>query len=206
MIGDVLGAAVFATFVVLSVQASSGSAQPSERVRRARHRLIVFCVSVSFSVGVLQKPLWPFSDWSMDNHVFADEHSVLRALAVDAEGVEHGIDPRAFRPLDWWDTYTWLERHRGANETAFTEVAPWMMDRLRAARQTVDSGRSLRSRLGRISAPPRTVLPPTWFPGDSLTGATLRGFRVYEYRSHLDSLPPDPARSRRTLVFEYLER
>lgn len=206
LIGDVLGATVFAMFVVLSGLASSRSLNADDALQRARQRLILFCVTVSFVVGLAQRPLWPFSDWPMDNHVFADEFAVLRPLAVDSEGREHEIDPRAFHPLDWGDTYTWLERQRGADESIFTEVAPWLLERLRAARRTVDGGQRLGPRLGRFAAPPRTVLPATWLPGDSLERATLRGIRIYEYRSHLDSLPPDPERSTRTLLFEYIER
>lgn len=196
--------AVFLAFVFLALRTWRAlSRRPGER-RRTVGLFVTFSVVVSMAVGAIQREMWPFSHWPMDNKYFGAEYAGLRPVVVDDRGVEHELDLRALYPIDWMDLHTWLQRTRLRNPGAFSLVAPWLVDRIALARVRLEAGGRLPGDRGPFAARPRLVLPPLWTAGDSLAPLRVEGLRIYEFHANLDETPRTAAAQPRTLVFEYV--
>jgi hypothetical protein len=195
--------AFFLLFVLLSLRV--GRERPGVHRRAATLAFIGCGWAFSLAAGLLQRDLWPFSNWVFVPEPLRAQYRFERLIAVDSAGGEVAIDARAFEPFGWVDLYAWLgssfprlsREHQDA-------AAGYLLARIEVARTRAVAGRRFGefSRvLGPFAAPPFQLAPRSWAAG--APPLPLAGLRLYREEWDIEQRRRDPAAFRRTLVYEF---
>ena len=143
----------------------------------------------------------------MDNTLMPRDFRFLVPVAVDAQGREQVVDPRAFEPLPWVDLSTWIGRRDSIDDALAGAIGPYLLANIREARDRAATGRypgTYRRRFGWLAAPNTQLSPERW--GPDTVPEDVAALRVYQVRADLDGAPLPHAELPRRLVFQYPQR
>ena len=180
--------------------------------RRLTNTFVLVALFTSFSSGLSQHDMWPFSSWKMMTGLTAPatrELPTLSIVGVDAGGNEHAIDYRAWNPLSPEELDSWL-RHDfyQLDAAARQRVASYLLGRANRAREAaLTTGLAYPNRwLGPLTAPTHLLHPTLWSRSDSVPKIPFVGLRIYEESWDLEARGRGGAPITRVQVFENLPR
>jgi hypothetical protein len=175
--------------------------------RRFVNLFLAYAVAASFAAGLSQRDAWPFSKWPMAGGRAEAEYSTIRVVGVDEEGVEHGIDYRAWQPMAFDELMPWMHRTFPRLPRASQDrVASYLLGKAEAARRRVRAGGSagyLHRYLGPVAAPEFDLHPRPWSSRNAVPASPLVSLRVYRETWNQEERRRDPAHVTRRLVHEY---
>jgi hypothetical protein len=198
---NVVSAACFVGFLLAALAVAVA---PPGRRRRAVNALLLYSMLVSFGAGLSQHDAWPFAKWPMAGGLADVDASNTRVVGVDASGVEHAIDYRAWQPLGFDELNPWMHRTFPRLPRAEQErVAAFLRDLAERARQRAQAGRGVgyfHRFLGPLAAPYFDLHPGAWDAG--VPAQPFSGLRVYRESWNQEERRRDPARVTRRLVYD----
>jgi len=195
-----LGFLVAALLVALSER---GWTSPRRRFVRL---FIAYAVAASFGAGLSQKDAWPFSKWPMAGGRAEAVGSNVRIVAVDADGVERGVDYRAWQPMAFDELIPWMHRTfpRLPRESKDRVVAH-LLKTAESARRRARAGEGvgyLDRHLGPLAAPEFDLHPRLWSYPDGVPPRPFTALRVYRETWNQEERRRDPSRVTRELIHE----
>jgi hypothetical protein len=198
-------AAGWAGFVVLGLLVVVAERRRrTDRRRRLTNLLLLYAVAISFTAGLFQRDLWPFSAWSMMADVRSPILGHARAFGVDANGREHPIDYRVWHPLQWEELIAWL----GIELPELTPVEKdsalsYLLRQANAGRADALQGKRpgyLHRFLGPLAAPEHMLHPRLWQRPDQVPSQPFVALRVAWESWNADS---GRGQVRRRLIHEF---
>jgi hypothetical protein len=203
---NLLGAACF-----LGLLAAALLVRLSERGvigprRRFVSLFLAYALAASFAAGLSQKDAWPFAKWPMAGGRAAPEGSNVRIVAVDEDGVERGIDYRAWQPMAFDELVPWMHRtFARLPRAAQDRVAAHLLAVAESARAKARAGGSpgyLDRYLGPLAAPEFDLHPRTWSRPQAVPPRRFVSLRVYRETWNQEERRRDPSRVTRALLYE----
>jgi hypothetical protein len=175
--------------------------------RRSARRIdvfVAFVLAVSILAGVLQKDIWPFTNWALVHHLSPKRfEDVLELEGVDADGRRSPLDARALQPLALEELRSWLKPRLDVLSAPERDaLGRWLLGRAETARQRARAGRHVGSNerwLGPLAAPYHFTRPRPWDDPASVPDRPFVALRVYAASWDVD----DPGRRERRLAWEY---
>jgi rRNA processing protein Gar1 len=162
---------------------------------------------VSCGAGLLQRDLWPFSNWPLVAGIQPLTAQHARLLAVDRHGREYDVDYRAWEPFPSDELIAWANRRLlELDRKDRDRAADFLVDLVERARISAREGRRVGyvdRAWGRLAAP-YFLLHPEWWRSPSTTPPEpLVGVRLYHETWNLDERRANPSAVRRSLVYGY---
>ena len=174
--------------------------------RRFVNLFLGYAVLASFTAGLSQRDAWPFSKWPMAGGRAEAEYSAIRIVGVDEDGVEHGIDYRAWQPMAFDELMPWMHRtFPRLPRLSQDRVAAYLLEKAEVARRQARSGDGagyLHRYLGPLAAPEFDLHPRTWSSPGSVPSRPFAGLRVYRETWIQEERRRDPSRVTRALLYE----
>jgi len=175
--------------------------------RRFVNLFLAYAVLASFTAGLSQRDAWPFSKWPMAGGRAEAEYSAIRIVAVDEDGVEHGIDYRAWQPMAFDELMPWMHRtFPRLPRLSQDRVAAYLLEKAEAARRQARSGDGagyLHRYLGPLAAPEFDLHPRPWSSPEAVPSRPFVSLRVYRETWNQEERRRDPARASRLLLHEH---
>ena len=182
---DLLSALCFAGFALGGALVAWSETRPAWHARRPAllSAFLGYALAASFGAGLSQREAWPFSRWNFAAGLAARSVTNSRVLAVDAGGVEHAVDARAWQPLGFDELQPWLlstlpQLPREARERA----AGFLLEKAEHARREARAGRPFGSWervLGPLAAPSFVLHPRPWSSPARVPALPFMRLRVY---------------------------
>jgi hypothetical protein len=208
---DIASTIAFAGFVVFGLLVIvAGRFAPPPIKRRFTHAFLGFALLASFTAGLTQHNMWPFSSWPVLAYPMRcttlDSPSP-RIMAVDAGGREYNIDYRAWNPISLEELLSWLNLHFSHLDPAEQDrVGKYFLDRANSARQDALSPQGLaypNRWLGPLTAPTHMLHPAIWSQVETVPRSSFVAIRIYNESWDLDARRLDPSKVTRVLAYEY---
>lgn len=203
---NVLSGLCFAGFLLTALLVAS-----SERGWIAPRRCFVnlflaYAVLASFAAGLSQRDAWPFSKWPMAGGRAEAEYSAIRIVAVGEDGVERGIDYRAWQPMAFDELMPWMHRTFPRLPRASQDrVVAHLLQKAESARSKARAGGGagyLDRFLGPLAAPEFDLHPRPWSHPDAVPVRRFVALRVYREAWNQEERRRDPSRVERRLLYE----
>jgi len=180
-----------------------------ERRKSGVNLLVLYVVVLSSGASLTQHDFYPFAAWQLLPRWVGPTWTAVRIVGVDAAGVEHAIDARAWEPLSGDELRTWVQVVFPQLDSASrNRVAAFLLDQAEARRRAAAAG----GRVGRydrffgpLRAPLTVVHPEPWAVSDSVP-PPLVGLRFYRDRWGLVHRAHDRSAVSRQLLFEFRRR
>jgi hypothetical protein len=175
---DLLAGVAFLGFAGLAVVVCLVG--PARR-RSAASLLIAYTLLLSFGAGIAQRDAWPFSAWSLAANRLDPSITYDVLLAVDADGREHDVDYRAWRPLGFDEQLSWVQQELPElGPAAQARVAADLLARAERCRQEARRGEGCaRDRLGPLTAPDFLLHPRLWSGPAAVPNQPFVRLRLY---------------------------
>ena len=174
--------------------------------RRFVNLFLVYAVAASFAAGLSQKDAWPFARWPMAGGRAATEASNVRIVALDEDGVERGIDYRAWQPMAFDELVPWMHRtFERLPRAAQDRVAAHLLALAESARAKARAGGGagyLDRYLGPLAAPEFDLHPRPWSSPQAVPPRRFVSLRVYRETWNQEERRLDPSRVTRALLYE----
>ena len=202
---------VFAGYVSIGLlSAWRGQISPDGGGRRVVTIFLLYTLVASCGAGLLQRDLWPFSNWPLVAGIQPLTVQHARLVAVDRRGREHNVDYRAWEPFPSDELIAWANRR-------FLELSPadrdraadFLVERIERARLSAREGRRVGyfDRVWGPFAAPYFLLHPDWWSSPTRTPPDpLVGIRLYHETWQVDQRRSDPSAVQRSLVYGYLRQ
>lgn len=202
---------MFVLFVAGAV-VLAGQRGPAISDQRRKGRLslfVLFVVATTFGASLTQHDLFPFAAWELLPRWAGPNWTAVRLVGVDAAGVEHPIDARAWEPLSGDELRTWFQVVFIQLDSATRDrVAGHLLHQAETARRAAAAGNHIGRYdrfLGPLRAPLTVVHPRLWAIPDSVPPPFV-ALRYYRDRWSLVRRAGDPEAVSRRLLFEYRRR
>ncbi len=184
----------------------AGSA--ADHTRRLRTSLfILYVLAVSFGAGLTQRDLFPFTAWPLLSARIPAVWNYPRLVGVDADGVEHAIDFRAWEPMSADELNAWMNhRFMTFPPDRQARIAAELLDRLEASRARAAAGEGvgyLADRLGPLWAPYFDVHPYLWSRPERVPAKPFVALRFYRQVWDLERRARDPSHVWLRLLYEF---
>jgi hypothetical protein len=174
--------------------------------RRFVNLFLGYAVAASFAAGLAQRDAWPFSRWPMAGGRAQAEYSAIRIVGVDEDGVERGIDYRAWQPMAFDELMPWMYRTFSRLPRASQDrVVAHLLEKAEAARRKARAGEGagyLDRFLGPLAAPEFDLHPRAWSRPEAVPARRFVSLRVYRETWNQEERRRDPSRMRRLLLYE----
>jgi hypothetical protein len=174
--------------------------------RRFVNLFLAYAVAASFAAGLSQRDAWPFARWPMAGGRAAAEYSAIRVVGVDEDGVERGIDYRAWQPMAFDELMPWMHRTFPRLPRAAQErVAAHLLQKAEASRKEARAGGGpgyLDRYLGPLAAPEFDLHPRPWSRPEAVPPRPFVSLRVYRETWNQEARRRDPSRVARLLLYE----
>lgn len=172
---------------------------------------LLYCLALSFGVGITQRESWPFSPWAMMAGIAGpnvpQNPAPLRVVGVDALGVEHDIDYRAWQPLVEEELYAWLQQKLPLmDQQAQDNVLKYLLEKANASRSRALAGEPVGTFdrfLGPFTAPSHFLHPKIWSQTEAVPSQAFILLRIYKEFWNLEERRRNPEKVRRVRVYEY---
>ncbi len=189
--------------LVVSERRSGGSGR-----RTAVSLFLLYVLGAGFGAGLTQRDLWPFAAWPIKALIPFPDVGTQRVVAVDARGVEHNIDYRAWQPLGIDELTPWIIfRLPRLPPDAQDRAAAYLLGRAETARlRARGAAGDFEGSLGPLTAPSFLLHPRIWRGPADVPAEPFVGLRVYEETWNLRERRREPQRVGRVLVFEIPRR
>jgi hypothetical protein len=211
---NIASAICFVAFVGSGLLAAASGRLSARWDRRRLINFFLFvALFVSFTSGLTQHDMWPFSSWKMMTGLTPPATRTLPTLNIvgaDASGNEYDIDYRAWKPLSPEELDSWL-RHDfyELDPTARDRVARYLLQISDDAREQALSSTGLaftNRSLGPLTAPTHLLHPAIWSHVESVPHTPFVGLRIYEESWDLEARRFPAAMITRALAYEYPRR
>jgi hypothetical protein len=174
--------------------------------RRYVNLFLGYAVAISFAAGLSQRDAWPFSRWPMAGGRAEAEYSAIRIVAVDEDGLEQGVDYRAWQPMAFDELMPWMHRTFPRLPRASQErVVAYLLEKAEAARRKARAGEGagyLDRVLGPLAAPEFDLHPRPWSRPEAVPARRFVSLRVYRETWNQEERRRDPSRVARRLLYE----
>jgi hypothetical protein len=174
--------------------------------RRFINVFVAYAVAASFAAGLSQRDAWPFSKWPMAGGRAEAEYSTVRIVGVDEDGVEHGIDYRAWQPMAFDELMPWMHRAFPRLPRASQDrVVAHLLEKAESARRKARAGGGpgyLDRFLGPLAAPEFDLHPRPWSSPEAVAARPFVSLRVYRETWNQEERRRDPSRVARRLLYE----
>lgn len=171
---------------------------------------LAYTMAATFAAGVGQKNLWPFSNWPLIAPVVPRDVRELHILAVDADGVAHVVDHRAWEPMAFRELNAWVARYLVRMDTAVQDSAAAIllaMAEAARARARAGGGIGLRDRfLGPLAAPYFVLHPAWWDDPAEVPANPFVGLRLAWDTWDVVAVAAGAPRGPRRVVYEHPRR
>lgn len=200
-------AGALAFLCVLAAAADAARRRPARARRAAVSRFIACVLCAAAAAGLTQHDLWPFAKWPMAGGLADPVAATTRVRAVDADGVEHDVDYRAWQPIESDELVPWLHRSFARlDEAQRAQVAGHLLaaaerGRLRARRGQAPG--SFQRFLGPLAAPYFDLHPRLWTGPERTPARPFARLRIYRESWNQEERRRDPGTTERRLVYEY---
>ncbi len=197
MRSDVLGPLLLAA--VLAAAIAAARAQGTARARRAASWFILTMSAALVLPGATQAELYPFSAWPLVAGTVPDTFSAPRIRLVDADGVEHDADFRAFAPFAFAEFTSWMDlRFPALPRPTQDSAAAWLVARAEGVRQAAAAGHVPEAGwLGPANAPYFLLHPHRWDDAARVPARPFVGLRLYRERWQVGTGGRDVVREQR---------
>ena len=185
------------------------------RHQDARRRQAMTSVFISVALagpllaGLAQKEFWPFSAFALISEVHPPDVTHSRLVAVDAGGVEHEIDYRAWPPLVYDELVSWIDRQMPRLDAAAQDrAAAYLLELAEGGRQRGRAGRdpgSIGQALGPITAPYFMLHSKIWNSPEATPEDPFTGLRIYRESWNIEARHAGLPGVSRALIYEYSE-
>jgi hypothetical protein len=208
---DLVRLACITGYIALGLFAAwRAHASPGPAARRAVNAFLLYTLAAGFGAGLLQKDLWPFSNWPLVAAVHEPYVRHFRLVAVDRVGGEHDVDYRAWQPFVSDELLAWAQRPMFDLEPADRErAAEYLLTLAEAGRQAARRGERVGyfDRLwGPLAAPYFLLHPKLWSTPATTPAEPLVALRLYQETWNLDDRRKNPSAVQRTVIYEYRAR
>ena len=211
---NVASAICFVAFVGFGlVAAASGRFLAGWNRRRLINFFLFVALFISFTSGLLQHDMWPFSSWKMMTGLSPPATRALPTLdimGVDASGNEYDIDYRAWKPLSPEELDSWLRHNFYELDPADRDrAASYLLQRSDGAREQALSSAGLaftNQWLGPLTAPTHLLHPAIWLRAENVPHTPFVGLKIYEESWDLEVRRFPAAMITRVLAYEYPRR
>ena len=209
---NIIAMICFLGFVACGLVVSAGGRFLRGEARRPLINVfLVYVVIVSFAAGLTQHNLWPFSSWPVLAMPQPSTNSPTpRFMGADLAGNEYDIDYRAWRPLSLEELISWLKLNFFQLDPAARDRAgSYLLDCANRAREQALSpaGLAYPNRwLGPLTAPTHMLHPAIWSHAENVPRNSFTQLRIYEESWDTEARRRDPAKFRRVLTYEYVQR
>jgi hypothetical protein len=200
---------LFGAFVgtgILLVFFSRGEKSESRR-QAMTSAFIAVALAGSLTAGLAQKEFWPFSAFALISEIHPPDVTHSRLVAVDAGGVEHEIDYRAWQPLVFDELASWIDRQMPRLDSAGQDqAAAYLLELAEAGRRRARDGRdpgSLENPLGPFTAPYFMLHPKIWSSPAVTPESSFTGLKIYRESWNIEARHSGEAGFSRTLIYEY---
>ena len=197
---------VFLGFLIAALLAALSERGLVAPRRRFVNLFLAYAVLASFAAGLSQRDAWPFAKWPMAGGRAAPEYSAIRIVGVDEEGVERGIDYRAWQPMAFDELMPWMHRtFPRLPRPSQDRVAAHLRDTAEAARRKAQAGEGvgyLDRFLGPLAAPEFDLHPRAWSRAEAVPPRPFVSLRVYRETWNQEERRRDPSLVRRLLLYE----
>lgn len=203
---DLVAAALFAGFLGLGAWAAHGGARTPEDARRRVSLFALYALAATFGAGLTQRDFWPFSAWPLVAGLVPETVTHPRLMAVDAAGVEHDIDYRAWTPMSVDELLSWVDADLMTLRARERDSAAAYLLRLaERARGAAASGAGMRVP-GILPAPVRAPFfllhPARWTGAGRAPARPFTALRFYRESWNVEARARGGG-VRRMLVYQY---
>ena len=211
MIGA-LRAAPFAAYVLLGLLVVWRTRRTTERAssRPLLSAFLLFAVLAGFGPGIVQREMWPFSNWPLvaSRHGPVARHA--RLMVLDQAGGEHRVDSRAWQPFVSDELLAWVNGRMlalpASERDQAAEYLVSLAERGASAARRGDGVGYFDRFWGPLAAPYFLLHPPWWDTPENVPPAHLAGLRLYHDTWNLAERRISPDAVARTIVYEYRRR
>jgi hypothetical protein len=191
---------IFLLVGLLAVLRQRGQTRPTALL----HAFLAVALLGSFAPIFTQRDNWPFSAWPLVAATAPRNVTQERILAVDAHGVEHDVDFRAWRPFDFGELFSWLQGpFQSLSLPQRQAVFAYLLERVEGTRLRAREGDlGGLGWLGPFEAPSFVLHPRRWNDPETTPAESFVGLRLYRETWSPESRARGASPSRR-LVFEY---
>jgi hypothetical protein len=205
---DLIRVACFFGYVAFGLFAAwRARGWPAAGARRAVNAFLLYTLAASFTAALLQKDLWPFSNWPLVAGVQEPFGRSARLVAVDRLGREHEVDYRAWQPFVSDELLAWTQRRMFDLEPADRDrAAAYLLALAESGRQAARRGERVGyfdRWWGPLAAPYFLLHPPQWTSPAAAPGEPLIGLRLYQETWLLDERRANPSAVHRFVLYEY---
>ena len=171
---------------------------------------LLFVLSVSTVVGLVQRESWPFTTWALIHNASPDRMNSWLIQGLDANGRAYPIDPRVLQPLAPEDFGAWMSVRLGQLPASGQErVARFVLDRAEEGRMRLLKGERVGRNewlFGPVTAPSHFHQPRFWRTIDDVPATPFTGFRLWRLEWNLEARFRDEENVSRTLFLEIRPR
>ena len=204
---DVLRIGCIAGFVVLGLAAAWREQTSPAAHRRAVNAFLVYTLLTSFGAGLLQRDLWPFSNWPLVAGIQRPVVQQPRLVAVDRLGTEQAVDYRAWQPFVSDELLAWADgRFFKLGPADRDKAADFLVELSEHNRQQATREKQVGSFdrfWGPLSAPYFLLHPRVWSSSATVPPQPLVGLRLYREKWNIEERARTPQSVERLLVYEY---
>lgn len=190
MITDLVATLCFAGFVLGGFALLAVEARCPAWRRLATSLFAVYVLGVSAVAGFGQRDLWPFAAWNLVAGNVPRPWTTVRLVAVDARGIEHPVDARAWEPQSLDELRGWLlQEFPLLDPAAQDRVLKNLLLRANAARARVRAGHAAGTNaryLGPLAAPLFLLHPRRWSSAPDVPADPFVELRLYHEIWDLD--------------------
>jgi hypothetical protein len=203
---NVASALCFLGFLVAALLVALSEKSGRAPRRRFVDLFLAYAVAASFAAGLAQKDAWPFAKWPMAGGRAAAEGTNIRIVGVDEDGVERGIDYRAWQPMAFDELVPWMHRtFPRLSRAAQDRVAAHLLAQAESARARARAGGRAGGQggvLGPLAAPEFDLHPRPWSSPEAVPPRRFVALRVYSETWNQEERRRDPSRVTRALLYE----
>ena len=203
---NVAGGLCFLGFLVAALLVALSELGRLAPRRRFVNLFLAYAIAASFAAGLSQRDAWPFSRWPMAGGRAEAEYSAIRIVGVDEDGVERGIDYRAWQPMAFDELMPWMHRTFPRLPRASQDrVVAQLLEKAESARSKARAGEGagyLDRFLGPLAAPEFDLHPRPWSRPEAVPPRRFVSLRVYRETWNQEERRRDPSRVARRLLYE----
>jgi hypothetical protein len=203
---NILGGLCFLGFLLAALLVRLSERQRIGPRRRFVNIFLLYAIAASFGAGLSQKDAWPFAKWPMAGGRAEPLGSAIRIVAVDEDGIEQGIDYRAWQPMAFDELVPWMHRSFPRLPRASQDrLVAYLLEKAESARRRASTGEGvgyLQRFLGPLAAPEFDLHPRSWSAPGQVPPRPFVALRVYRETWNQEERRRDPTRVTRQLVYE----
>ena len=174
---------------------------------RAVNAFLAYTLLTGFGAGLLQRDLWPFSNWPLVAGLQRATVQLPRLAVIDRLGTEHQVDYRAWQPFVSDELLGWADgRFLELGSADRDRAADFLVEVADRGRRQAAKGQPVGSFThlwGPLTAPYFLLHPKLWQSPATTPLEPFIGLRLYRDAWNLEERSRTPDAIQRVLIYEY---